>query len=118
MVTFGQTISTVSEYAAACGSATLLRMDHAASMPITVVLPRAGGHLQRVAHEGLVALRLRVRAGLVGRHLDALLQVVRPFDQEDHRLGRLELGVEQWLRPVGRSATGASSSRVTLVAPS
>ncbi len=39
MVTFGQTISTVSEYAAACGCATLFRIDHAHSMPITVVLP-------------------------------------------------------------------------------
>jgi len=32
-------INTVSAYCAACGFATLLRIDHAANMPITVVLP-------------------------------------------------------------------------------
>ncbi len=39
MVTFGQTISTVSEKRASPGSATLFRIDHAASMPATVLFP-------------------------------------------------------------------------------
>lgn len=39
MVTFGQTIKTVSENRSSVGSAKRLRIDQAASMPITVVLP-------------------------------------------------------------------------------
>ena len=38
-MTFGQTISTMSENRASQRSLTLLRMLQAASMPITVVLP-------------------------------------------------------------------------------
>lgn len=39
MVTFGQTTSTVSEKRSSVGAATRFRMDQAASIPMTVVLP-------------------------------------------------------------------------------
>ena len=46
MVTFGQTTSTTSEKRASLRSLTLFRMLHAASMPMTVVLPEPVAILQ------------------------------------------------------------------------
>src|SRR5437870_1348167 len=83
MVTFGQTTSTASEKRASLRSFTLLRMLQAASMPMTVVLPEAGGHLAGVALEARAAELLLVVAGVVARHGQPLAKVGAGLGQED-----------------------------------
>ena len=100
MVTFGQTIRIVSENRSSRGDAMRLRMDHAASIPMTVVLPEPVAILQayRIKARTPAALA-RGRARPWG-FPEALAVNFGGFDQEDDRFDCFDLRKEKPLHPV------------------
>ena len=84
-----------------------LRIDHAASIPMTVVLPVPVAILQALAHEGAGASRSGLEARLIPRNFrDASLVILLGLDQKYDRLSGFDLREEEPLQSARRCARG------------